>query len=242
MTEVRIRRKRKKKKKSRKGLWITLITLVILVGGGWGGYHFFTHKDVQAEDIGVDEDFFDFTEFGIGSSDLPVSSNGEEEDENSPEDETNTSAENTSGETATNPKPIKDKGKDNRPESGSDVAIQNQNGESKDIEKEIESKYSTTFQSLESAALSKLDTLAENALKDYKSGRSLSNLSSTYMSAANKLQKKIDEVFNVQLKQMKAELKANGLDNDLALQAEAEYKEAIAAKKSEMLRKVAKVK
>lgn len=34
---------------------------------------------------------------------------------------------------------------------------------------------------------------------------------------------------------MKAELKANGLDNDLALQAEAAYKKAIADKKSEML-------
>lgn len=242
MTEVRIRRKRKKK--SSKGLWITLITLVILVGGGWGGYHLFTHKDVQAEDVGVDEDFFDFSDFEIESSDLPFSSNEKEEDKDSPDekDKTKVNSGDSNKGTTTNSNNEKKNEEDNNIQPASDDKQQDQNSELKDLEKEIEGKYSATFKSLESAAISKIDTLAENALKDYKSGRPLSDLSSTYMSAVNKLQKKLDEVFNNQLKLLKEELKANGLDNDLAVQAKAEYEEAIAAKKSEMLNKVAKIK
>jgi hypothetical protein len=58
------------------------------------------------------------------------------------------------------------------------------------------------------------------------------------MSAANKLQDKVDTTFYKILGQMKAELKANGLNYDLAKKAESSYKQAIAAKKSEMMDKV----
>ncbi|WIV20012.1 hypothetical protein QPK24_04655 [Paenibacillus polygoni] len=238
---TRFRMRRKGKKKTRKSLWITLLIMMIFIGGGWGGYHLFTHKDVQAEDIGVEVDFFDFPEFDIQSEELPVSSDGIE-GLSSPKDDFKAIYGDTNGETATtNSSNAKDIGEINSSNSVSS-SKRDHNLESKDIEKEIERKYTATFNILESKAISKIDKLAENALNDYKSGRSLSDISSTYMSAANKLQKKLDEVFNDQLERMKAELKKNGLSNDLALQVKAEYKKAIATKKSEMLNKVSQVK
>ncbi|NUU75295.1 hypothetical protein [Paenibacillus xylanilyticus] len=230
MTEVKITRKRRKKK--RKALWITLITLLILAGSGWGGFHYLTHKDVQAEDVGVDQDFFDFSNFDLESNIPPVSNNGKEEEKspskvasgNSSSDGPSTNTNNTNVENTT------------KPESGD--AEQEQNTDPKDIAQEIENKYSATFKSLEVVATTKLNTLAENALKDYRSGRSLTDLSSTYMSASNKLQNKVDSTFYKLLDEMKAELKANELNNDLAQKAESTYTQAIAAKKSEMLDKV----
>lgn len=235
MTEVKIRRKRRKKKG--KALWITLITLIILAGCGWGGYHYLTHKDVQAEDVGVEQDFFDFSEFDVGTDKPSVSNNGKEEDKSpsevasgNPSDEPSANTNNANAENTT------------KPESGDAEQGQEQNTDPKDIAQKIENKYSATFKKLEDVATTKLDTLAENALKDYRSGRSLTDLSSTYMSASNKLQNKVDSTFYNLLDEMKAELKANELNYDLANKAESSYTQAIAAKKSEMLDKVLKFK
>lgn len=226
MSEVKIRRKRKKKK--RKALWITLIIVLILAGCGWGGFHYFTHKDVQAEDVGVDQSFFDFTEFEVGTKQPTGINNGKEEGK-APTKE-------VSGNLSERPGNSNNDNVVTKPEA--DDEGQEQNNDPKDKEQEIENKYSATFKSLESVATTKLNTLAENALKDYRSGRSLTDLSSTYMSAANKLQDKVDTTFYKILGQMKAELKANGLNYDLAKKAESSYKQAIAAKKSEMMDKV----
>ncbi|WP_336765772.1 hypothetical protein [Paenibacillus sp. USHLN196] len=229
MTEVKIRRKRRKKK--RKALWITLITLLTLAGCGWGGFHYLTHKDVQAEDVGVDQDFFDFSEFEVGPDKPSVSNSGKEEDK-SP---SKVASGNSSDEPGINTNNVN---VDNVTKPASGDTEQEQNRDPKDIAQKIENKYSATFKNLETVATSKLNTLAENALKDYKSGRSLTDLSSTYMSASNKLQDKVDSTFYKVLDEMKAELKANELNNDLAKQAESTYTQAIAAKKSEMLDKV----
>lgn len=229
MTEVKIRRKRRKK--NRKALWITLITVLILAGCGWGGFHYLTHKDVQAEDVGVDQDFFDFSEFEVGSDKPSVSNSGKEEDKSPSKVDSENSNEEPS---ATNSENVDN----NKTKAGSGDADQEQNIDPKDKAQEIENKYSATFKSLESIATTKLNTLAENALKDYRSGRSLTDLSSTYMSAANKLQNKVDTTFYKLLDEMKAELKANELNYDLAKKAESTYNQAIAAKKSDMLDKV----
>lgn len=222
-----IRRKRKRKKKSRKALWITLSVIVILVGSGYGGYYYMSHRDVQAEDIGVSKDFFDFSEFddigSIAGGDLQEPASGKETDTGTTKPSVNDSSEQgtdsqTPGEGKKTGKPASSEGK-----------LQ-----------DIEAKYTKGFKRLESTALAKLDTLAENALHDYRTGRSLADLSSTYMSAANKLQDKVDGAFYNVLGEMKAELKAAGYNNDLADKAESEYKQAIADKKSEMLSKVTK--
>lgn len=225
-----VRRKRKRRKKSRKGLWITLVVLVIIAGAGYGGYYYMSHRDVQAEDIGVDQDFFDFSEFSDmdsgASGDLQDPGSGEEPAVNDLEQGTEDPTDDTSHNSTSN-EAVSDQEEDHP-------------GSSEDKLQEIEDKYTKVFKSLESTALGKLDTLAENALHDYRTGRSLADLSSTYMSAANKLQDKVDDAFYKLLDHMKAELKAAGYNNDLAKQAESEYKQAIADKKSEMLGKVTK--
>lgn len=109
-------------------------------------------------------------------------------------------------------------------------------------EEQIKAKYTAIFQDLQSIAMNKIDQLASRAIVEYKQGKSITSLSSTYMSAANKLQEKVDEAFYQQLDRMKSELKANGLSNDLAIKAESTYKKAIAEKKSEMMDKVVKFK
>lgn len=226
-----VRRKRKRRKKSRKALWITLIVLVVLVGGGYSGFYYITHRDVQAEDIGVEQDFFDFSDFNDVDS---LAS----EDIGGTADSTDSAA---AGSGADKPASDSDKSvpQDNEKTSGTAETAKPESAEDK--LKAIETKYTKVFSRLESTALSKLDTLAENALQDYRTGRSVADLSSTYMSAANKLQDKVDGTFYNLLSDMKAELKAGGFNNDLAKKAEAEYKRAIANKKSQMLKKVSEV-
>lgn len=242
MSEVR--RKRKRRKKSKKPLWITLIIILVVGGAGWGGFYYLTHRDVQAEDIGVEQDFFDFSEFDM---DLDPESKPNENGEDSPDGKGGTSTVD-----GTNQQPGD---QTEKPEKGADSTNTdptppinetpekekpNQAKPTKPIDKkqEIENKYAGVFKKLESLALTKLDTLAVNAIKDYRAGRSLADISSSYMSGANKLQANVDKVFYSQLNRMKEELKANGLDNELAVAAESSYKNAIAAKKSEMMDKV----
>ncbi|GGG07706.1 hypothetical protein [Paenibacillus aceti] len=230
-----VRRKRKRRKKSRKPLWITLIVLVVLVGGGYGGYYYISHRDIQAADIGVEQDFFDFSDFGdldsVLSGDPDDTAKGEKDGQ---ETSGNATSEQNGQEPSTD-------GSQAEGGKSSNAKDSTHSDAPKDEKKRIEDKYSKVFKKLESTALSKLDTLAENALQDYRTGRSLADLSSTYMSAANKLQSKVDSTFNSLLDQMKDELKEAGLDNELATKAESEYKQAIANKKSEMMKKVTKV-
>lgn len=184
-----VRERRKRRKKSKKPLWITLIVLIVLGGAGWGSFYYLTHKDVVAEDIGVDQDFFDFTEFDLDVTPVPKPNVGGE-DISAGKDGDPTGKE-------TDQKPT-DKPKDPDDSSitestppvsqepskpGEENVDQTKPGKpSKPIDKkqEIENKYSGVFDKLESIALSKLDTLAENALKDYRAGRSLVDISSTY--------------------------------------------------------------
>ncbi|WP_054957488.1 hypothetical protein [Paenibacillus dakarensis] len=256
-----VKERRKRRKKSKKPLWITLIVLLVLGGAGWGGFYYLTHKDIAAEDIGVDQDFFDFSEFDLEFNpdlipDVEPTTDGKEVPSGKEGDPTGKEADKQPGQQPKDqPKDPKDSsitektptasqkpqkpGKENvdqtKPAKPAEPA--------KPIDKkqEIENKYSGVFERLESVALSKLDTLAEKALKDYRAGRSLVDISSTYMSAANKLQDKVDGAFYIQLDRLKADLKANGLDNELAKKAESSYKAAIASKKNEMMEKVTKI-
>lgn len=233
MNDLRIKKRKKKKSRRKRGLLITLIIIILLVGGGWTSYYYMTHKDVQASDIGLDSDFFDFSEFS-NNSDTVISKN---EDEKRILDLT------TKTETKTTEN-LESNVKDSASKSSEKPAKDNNSSPKvKTIQKEqIEAKYTAIFQNLQSIAMNKIDQLASRAIVEYKQGKSITSLSSTYMSAANKLQEKVDEAFYQQLERMKGELKANGLSNDLAIQAESAYKKAIAEKKSEMMDKVVKFK
>lgn len=244
MSEVR--RKRKRRKKSKKPLWITLIVLFVVGGAGWGGFYYITHRDVQAEDVGVEQDFFDFSEFDLDlGPDTKLDTSSEdntdgkgnstvEGNNGQPGDQTKESEKGGNSSNRVSTPPVKETPDKQDPEKENLV-------QPIDKKQEIETRYSTIFNRLESLALSKLDTLASNAIKDYKAGRSLTDISSMYMSAANKLQDKVDGAFYNQLNRMKQELKANGINNELASKAEAAYNQAIAAKKSELMDSVVKI-
>lgn len=236
-------RKRKKRKKPRKGLWIALSVIVLIAGFGWGGLYYMTHRDIQAEDIGVEQDFFEFGEFTdvealtdtAGQEPLTADQRGGDGSGNGKAAE--------EGEAASpQVKPASaDKGAAVPGDAGKNPGAAPGDPAAKDKRQEIERKYTKVFKRLESTALAKLDTLAQNALADYKTGRSIADLSSAYSSAANKLQGKVDDTFYSLLAEMKAELKANGYGSELAKKAEEEYQQAIASKKSELLGKVAEV-
>lgn len=235
-------RKRKKRKKSRKGLWIALSVIVLIVGFGWGGLYYMTHRDIQAEDIGVEQDFFEFGEF----ADVEALADTAEEEQVTADQRGGDGSGNgkaaEEGEAASTKAPPTsvDKGAEVPGDAGKSPGASGEPA-AKDKRQEIERKYTKVFKRLESTALAKLDTLAQNALADYKTGRSIADLSSAYSSAANKLQGKVDETFYSLLVEMKAELKANGYGSELAKKAEEEYEQAIASKKSELLGKVAEV-
>lgn len=236
MSEVR--RKRKRRRKSKKTLWITLIVLLIIGGGGWAGIHHLTHRDIQAEDIGVEQDFFDFSEFELEMDTEAVTDTDNQPNKDTPDNNDVSQPGNVKG----GGKGTADSKLNDDPPTNETSPGQGEGTTSTpvlvDKEQQIENKYAAAFARLEDTALSRLDTLAANAVKDYKAGRSLADISSTYSSAANKLQEKVDGAFYNQLKLMKNELKANGLDNSLATKAETKYKQAISAKKSELMDKV----
>lgn len=232
MSEVR--RKRKRRKKSKKALWITLIVLLIIVGGGWAGIYQMTHRDIQAEDIGVEQDFFDFSEFELELDPEAITDNQPNKDAQENNDINPSGEAKGGGKEPANSPSDEPPGKQELEESNPSTPVV------VDKEKEIENKYIGIFARLEDIALSRLDTLAANAIKDYKAGRSIADISSVYTSAANKLQGKVDAAFYNQLNLMKNELKANGLDNSLAIQAETKYQQAISSKKSELMEKVVK--
>ncbi|MFI2858752.1 hypothetical protein ACH6EH_16725 [Paenibacillus sp. JSM ZJ436] len=255
MNEVQIRKRRRRKKKSRKALWITLIVLLVVGGGGWAAVHHITHRDVQAEDIGVEQDFFDFSEFdlemdpGLEADHQPESAKGggqgavspEQDDDPATEEESPASSEASPLEGGNSSSPVNEQ-PDSKDQPGQTGQTENTMPEPVlDPKEKIENKYTAVFNKLEDIALSRLDTLAANAIKDYKSGRSLADISSTYTSAANKLQDKVDGAFYSQLNLMKQDLQANGLDISLAATAENKYKEAISSKKSELMNKVIQI-
>jgi|GEM_PF-2926419 len=235
-------RKRKKRKKPRKGLWIALSVIVLIAGFGWGGLYYMTHRDIQAEDIGVEQDFFEFGEFtdvealADTAEDEPVTA-----DQRGGDGSGNGKAADGEAASPQAPPTSADKGAKVPGDAGKNPGAASGEPAAKDKRQEIERKYTKVFKRLESTALAKLDTLAQNALADYKTGRSIADLSSAYSSAANKLQGKVDETFYSLLAEMKAELKANGYGSELAKKAEEEYEQAIASKKSELLGKVAEV-
>lgn len=239
MMEEKLRKRKRKKKNKRKVrfLWLALLTSMIIVGVSWGGFYHYTHKDIQASDIGLDSDFFDFSEFNK-DSDTTISNPSQEKEIHE-----------LTSNSETKPREDKDPSVNGSVSKSSDKPAMNNNSSTivkttvKATKKEqINEKYTAIFQNLQSIAMNKIDQLASRAIVEYKQGKSITSLSSTYMSAANKLQEKVDEAFYQQLDRMKGELKANGLSNDLATKAESTYKKAIAEKKSEMMDKVVKFK
>ena len=228
MGEIR-KRKRRKKKSYKLAIWITLAILVILGGGGWGAYHYITHRDVQAADIGVEDDFFDFSAITDNS---PATTSGGSVTSADPAGTTTGGGKNSSNTSTSGSTEGQGTGDSKAGSTGTTGASAGAGSQ-----QAIEAKYSSVLKQLQQAALSKLDTLASNAVSDYKRGRSVTDISSTYLSAANKLQGAVDSAFATEVGRMRDDLKKSGYSPEAADQAQAAYAAAVSAKKSEMLSK-----
>lgn len=205
----------------KKILLSTLIVVLLLAGGGWWTVHHYTHRDISTADIGVEDNFFDFDEFIIEADISDGDAAGIESDP-SIDTEIDLKTELPA-----------DHNVDTKKDS-QETQVDPVSHAEKTPEAIVKQKYDKMFDNLQDVATSRLDTLANNALNDYKSGRSLRDVSSTYMSAANNLQDKVDDTFNKALVRMKQELDEKGLDRNLTKEVEASYHEAIANKKSEL--------
>lgn len=108
---------------------------------------------------------------------------------------------------------------------------------------EISNKYKTQFDHLQSAGLSRLDTLYSAAVQEYKQSKkdgtlSRSELIQKYLQAGTTLEANMDSQIYGSLNMMEAELKANNLPADSISVYKAEYEKAKSDKRAQMLAKV----
>ncbi|WP_195576633.1 hypothetical protein [Paenibacillus sp. 1001270B_150601_E10] len=243
---------------------ITALVLLIAGGAVWWGIDYFTNREVTTTELGVDSDFFNF-EFAMDEEELesggvaapgdPASETDESPVEKSvpPKGDHNqtlnpqagqkgqsTSVPSSSheqeefGKTSRMNEPPK-KSEGNPPSRTSHTQT----------EEQIRTKYMKLFKRLESTAIRRLETLGDKAKVEYirykqgESERSLSDLSSLYLSAAKKLESNVNTAFDGLLERMSSELKANHHGLSLVKEAEQTFREAVEQKKSDMLAKAA---
>ncbi|WP_018757156.1 hypothetical protein [Paenibacillus terrigena] len=217
----------------RKKTLIVILGIVLILGGlGLYTYNYLFNRDVTADEIHADADFFDFS--GVLDPGLNTETNNGDSNDKSGDQSQNNSTATTDKKSEKEAKPVATKAEPISKEEVNKLI----DGATSDKEKEISEKYASTFVKLQSMAVSKLDILLKNAKKDYKgSDRSKSEIASIYMSAAKKLEKSVDGVFYDILGKMKQELKDAGLSTKMADKAEEAYKSTISKKKSEMMDK-----
>lgn len=122
----------------------------------------------------------------------------------------------------------------------------NENSGAKQItQDDINNKYKTQFNSLQSVAMSRLDTLYSAAIQEYvqssKAGTlNRSGLAQKYIQAGNTLEANLDNQVYTTLNAMQAELMANNLPTDSVSSYKREYEKAKSDKRSQLLAKVSK--
>ena len=107
----------------------------------------------------------------------------------------------------------------------------------------IENEYMPKFQSLQSVALGRLDTLYAAAVQEYHARKQAGTLNGAdfvqkYMQAGNMLQSNMDGQFNSLLNSMQQDLVAHNLPTGIVGQIRSEYNSAKAAKRSQLMSKV----
>lgn len=233
--------------------WILLsLALFFLLagGGGWWWIYHLMHVDITPAELGVEEDFFDFSSAIM----IPELESGHPVSQNQI-DQQSTHDGITGGTTV--------HGSDHPGTSGVQGGA-NYNGDATDTAKNsgtvqnqqqwdllapdqkleiIRDKYVRSYTQLQNLALDRLDTLVSLAKQEYNMKKNSADFSkidfaSKYSSAANKLQDEVNRVFYQVLEQMKKELKDNQLPMDLAKEAEDTYQSLIKKKKDELLSKM----
>lgn len=220
----------------KKGLLITLAIILVLAGGGYGAYYYLTNKDVAPAEIGVADDFFDFDILIEDSVETPPAS-----DKSTPSANSGSATEQVEPALGNKQDPDQDSTNKDKTTQAPDQAKPVK--DEPVTEDSIRAKYEPKFLALEDTALSRLDTLKENAWAEYQrnkageSSSSLVDISSIYMSAGNKLQSKVDNAFYALLEKMKQELTDADLSMDLLNETELHYHQTIRSKKSEIMSK-----
>jgi len=107
----------------------------------------------------------------------------------------------------------------------------------------IDNKYKNRFMYLQSAALSRLDTLYSAAAQEYAQNKKTgtlnrSELAQKYIQAGTMLESSMDNEFNSTLNAMQAELIANNLPTDSVGIYKSNYEKAKSAKRSQLLAKM----
>lgn len=108
---------------------------------------------------------------------------------------------------------------------------------------DIKGKYVPAFESLESQANSKINSLIDKAISEYttkkQAGEDISYgyLYNKYVSAANELETKTDTAFSSVLTAFQTELKTNGFSSELAEEFEQQYENTKEARKSALMKK-----
>ncbi|MFA6809316.1 MAG: hypothetical protein WCR27_10040 [Eubacteriales bacterium] len=196
-----------------------VVVILIAVIGVWGYNKYFTFdSEIQKqlnEQFG--DDFFNVSVAEKGASDLETGNNskiGIEETE-------------------------QQKQEDNL-KSGSSTS-QNSNGTNKTItQDEIIQKYMPEIKSLQSVALSRLDTLYSAAINEYKQSKKNGNLNPSelaqkYIQAGTLLEGNVDGEFYNIVNAMQAELVANNFSTDIINTIKNDYESAKSQKRSQLL-------
>lgn len=226
----------------KKGLIITVSIILILAAGGYGTYYYFTNKDIEPAAIGVADDFFDFDSLISGISTPSSVTNSSNEAAMS--DAKSQQVQPALGGAGTSSSDSGTNHSNETNNSNVDPSADPPNAQPLPVtEDSIREKYEPVFRSLEETALTRLDTLMQNAYDEYKANKAgkssstLANISSRYMSAGNKLEDKVDDTFNTLLDQMEKELKEAKLSTALVSEIEEHYRETISSKKAEIMDK-----
>jgi hypothetical protein len=236
--------------------WILLsLALFFLLagGGGWWWIYHLMHVDITPAELGVEEDFFDFSSAIM----IPELESGHPVSQNQIDQQSTHGG--ITGSTTVN-------GSDHSGTSGVQGGANNTNNigdatvtakNSGTVQNQqqwdqltpdqkleiIRDKYVHSYTQLQNLALDRLDTLVSLAKQEYNLKKNSADFSkidfaSKYSSAANKLQDEVNRVFYQVLEQMKKELKENKLPLNLAKEAEDTYKSLIKKKKDELLSKM----
>ncbi|MGD6855665.1 hypothetical protein [Bacillus infantis] len=257
------KRKRKRKKKSRSKVWkyIFISFLVLLIGGAGTAYYFLKIKTYDVADAKVEEIVEQEYDIVLPGEDSGSAGNG------STADSSESSDGGTAGDTSSNPdaaenssnsgtagkqaSAVQNGSKQTASTSQSAAAAGNKNAGTKTEAKKavpvtvasIKQKYQPTFESLESQANDRLNSLVSQAVNEYHSKRekdesiSVTYFYRKYSEAGRALESSTDGAFHYVYAALEQDLKKNGFSSSHAETFRTKYENAKKTRENALLDK-----